>query len=271
MISSIKHKTIFAFENTPSMVIQRLHVIPSDTQYQRLLSCDIDIVGGKLALESNDCHGNKVHLCVNEAGASSMEIIISGRVNVTDNNGIIGPHDNSLPLELYKNHTHLSKPGPRLRELGKKLKRSMPAEKNGGLDILHELSIRILEKIAYAKGKTNVGTPAESAMEIGAGVCQDHTHAFIAVARLLGFSARYVSGYLSSGDGQIYEATHAWAEVYVGNLGWVGFDVSNGISPDERYIKIATGFDYLDVVPISGIRIGEGTEQISTEIKFSQQ
>ena len=116
-----------------------------------------------------------------------------------------------------------------------------------------------------------MGTSAESAMEIGAGVCQDHTHAFIAVARLLGFSARYVSGYLSSGDGQISEATHAWAEVYVGNLGWVGFDVSNGISPDERYIKIATGFDYLDVVPISGIRIGDGKEQISTEIKFSQQ
>ena len=271
MISSIKHKTIFDFENSPSVVTQRLHVIPNESPHQRLLNFDISILGGKLALESKDCHGNKVHLCVNEAGVSSMEIIISGRVNVTDNNGIIGTHDNSLPLELYKNHTHLSKPGPRLRELGKKLKRSMPVEKNGGLDILHELSIRILEEITYAKGKTNVYTTAESAMEIGAGVCQDHTHAFIAVARLLGFSSRYVSGYLSSGDGQIYEATHAWAEVYVGNLGWIGFDVSNGISPDERYIKIATGFDYLDVVPISGIRIGEGTEQISTEIKFSQQ
>ena len=271
MISSIRHKTVFDFENTPRMVIQRLHVIPSETQHQRLLSCDIDIVGGKLALESDDCHGNKVHLCVNETGVSSMEIIISGRVNVTDNNGIIGPHDNSLPLELYKNHTHLSKPGPRLRKLGKKFKRSLPIEKNGGLDILHELSICILKKIKYAKGKTTVCTSAESAMEIGAGVCQDHTHAFIAVARLLGLSSRYVSGYLSSGDGQIYEATHAWAEVYVGDLGCVGFDVSNGISPDERYIKIATGFDYLDVVPISGIRIGGGTEQISTEIKFSQQ
>ena len=271
MISSIKHKTIFDFENTPSLVIQRLHVIPSQSQYQKLLSCDIDIVGGKLALESNDCHGNRVQLCVNEAGVSSMEIIISGRVNVTDNNGIIGPHDNSLPLELYKNHTHLSKPGPRLRELGKKLKSSLPIEKNGGLDILHELSIFILKNIKYAKGKTNIDTTAEAAREIGAGVCQDHTHAFIAVARLLGFSSRYVSGYLSGVDGQSYEATHAWAEVYVGDLGWVGFDVSNGISPDERYIKIATGFDYLDVVPISGIRIGNGTEQISTEIIFSQQ
>jgi len=177
----------------------------------------------------------------------------------------------AYPLSFIKITHSLSKPGPRLRELGKKLKRSLPNKKDGGLDILHELSICILKKIKYARGKTNVGTSAESAMEIGAGVCQDHTHAFITVARLLGFSSRYVSGYLSSGDGQIYEATHAWAEVYVGNLGWVGFDVSNGISPDERYIKIATGFDYLDVIPIAGIRIGDGTEQISTEIKFSQQ
>ena len=69
----------------------------------------------------------------------------------------------------------------------------------------------------------------------------------------------------------IQTASHAWAEVYLDGLGWVGFDVSNAISPDQRYIKLASGFDYADVVPISGVRIGTGSERISTSILVEQQ
>ncbi|HCP17819.1 MAG TPA: transglutaminase, partial [Alphaproteobacteria bacterium] len=132
------------------------------------------------------------------------------------------------------------------------------------------LSVRILANITYSKGKTNISTTAEMAMEIGAGVCQDHVHAFLAVARLLGFSARYVSGYLLMQD-KVQDASHAWAEVHVDSLGWVGFDISNGISPDDRYVKLATGFDYADVIPLSGVRFGSGEEQIATRIMISQQ
>ena len=108
-------------------------------------------------------------------------------------------------------------------------------------------------------------------MELGAGVCQDHVHAFLGVSRLLGYSARYVSGYLMMDENIIQEASHAWAEVYLDAIGWVGFDISNGISPDARYIKLATGFDYLDVIPLSGVRQGTGEETISTQIAISQQ
>ena len=64
----------------------------------------------------------------------------------------------------------------------------------------------------------------------------------------------------------IQEASHAWAEVFIENLGWVGFDISNGISPDDKYVKLAVGFDYLDVIPISGIRVGNSDEEIETKI-----
>ena len=50
------------------------------------------------------------------------------------------------------------------------------------------------------------------------------------------------------------------------NLGWVGFDISNSISPDDKYVKLAIGFDYIDVIPISGIRVGESDEEIKTNI-----
>ena len=108
-------------------------------------------------------------------------------------------------------------------------------------------------------------------MERSAGVCQDHAHAFISIARSIGFPARYASGYLMMDDTPLQQASHAWAEVYLSGLGWVGFDISNGISPDHRYIKLATGFDYADVSPVSGVRFGDGGEQVSTSIVFEQQ
>ena len=72
-------------------------------------------------------------------------------------------------------------------------------------------------------------------------------------------------------DMLVQKASHAWAEVYVKGLGWLGFDISNAISPDDRYIKLATGFDYSDVVPLAGIRIGEGRETLMTSISLSRQ
>ena len=98
------------------------------------------------------------------------------------------------------------------------------------------------------------------------GVCQDHVHIFLSCIRQLGFPGRYVSGYLMLDDTNIQDASHAWAEVYIEHLGWVGFDISNSISPDNRYVKLAVGFDYSDVIPISGIRVGDSDEKINTKI-----
>ena len=88
----------------------------------------------------------------------------------------------------------------------------------------------------------------------------------------MGFPARYVSGYLMMNDRIEQEASHAWAEVHVDPLGWVGFDISNGISPDERYVRVATGLDYAEAAPITGIHLGEGGgENLHVAIEVQQQ
>ena len=71
-------------------------------------------------------------------------------------------------------------------------------------------------------------------------------------------------------DGTEQAAMHAWAEAHVSRLGWVGFDVANGISPDHRYVRIATGRDYRDAMPLSGIRLGEGDERLEVTITVEQ-
>lgn len=67
------------------------------------------------------------------------------------------------------------------------------------------------------------------------------------------------------------EATHAWAEAHVEGLGWVGFDISNGISPDPRYVRVATGRDYRDAAPITGISFGSSAEMLTVDIAVEQQ
>ena len=136
---------------------------------------------------------------------------------------------------------------------------------------LHNLSTTIRERVAYDTGHTDVDTTAEEAVIAGHGVCQDHAHIFIAAARMLEIPARYVSGYLMMNDRIEQEATHAWAEAWVHGLGWVGFDISNGISPDPRYVRVATGRDYRDAAPITGISFGAVTAELSVDLAVEQQ
>ena len=63
---------------------------------------------------------------------------------------------------------------------------------------------------------------------------------------------------------------HAWAEVFVQDLGWIGFDISNGVSPDDSYVVIAKGFDYNNIAPVRGIINGEFVENQNLELSIEK-
>jgi transglutaminase-like putative cysteine protease len=129
----------------------------------------------------------------------------------------------------------------------------------------------VTDAIAYRPGVTHAHTTAAEALALGEGVCQDHAHALLALARLRGLPARYVSGYLfADAAGQAHEAAHAWAEVFVAGLGWVGFDPANRCCPDDRYIRLGSGFDAQDAAPIRGIARGGGQEAMDVTVAILQ-
>jgi transglutaminase-like putative cysteine protease len=129
----------------------------------------------------------------------------------------------------------------------------------------------VRDAIVYTPGSTDTGTTAEQAITQAKGVCQDHAHSFCAAARLMGLPARYVSGYLLMDDRAQQDATHGWAEAHIDGLGWVGFDVSNGICPDERYVRVATGLDYREAAPVTGMHFGGGGEVMLVSLQVQQQ
>lgn len=135
----------------------------------------------------------------------------------------------------------------------------------------HALSDAVADAIAYEPGMTEHGTTASEALALGSGVCQDHAHALIACALISGIPARYVCGYLfATADGSAHEASHAWAELYVADLGWVGFDASNRVCPDERYIRLGSGADAIDAAPIRGVARGMGGEEMDVSVSITQ-
>jgi transglutaminase-like putative cysteine protease len=258
MILAIRHTTHYAFSEPVMHALQRLRLTPKETQGQRIIAWTMTFENAHAELSYDDQHFNHVTLIGIDPGAREVTVTCEGVVETEDNAGVIGRHSGHLPLWSFLRQTPLTRPGPKLRALLRDVPGSADAEP---LEFLHALSALIRERVAYEAGRTHASTTAEEAVSHGYGVCQDHAHIFIGAARASGIPARYVSGYLMMDDRIEQEATHAWAEAHVEGLGWVGFDVSNGICPDPRYVRVATGSDYKDAAPVTGISFG-GTEEV---------
>ena len=264
---SIRHSTRYAFAEPVVHALQRLRLTPKATQGQSIVAWDMTYQNARPELEYEDQHCNTVTLVAVDQGTREVTVACSGTVDTEDSAGVIGHHSGHLPLWSFLSQTRLTRPGAKVRGLIRDLG-SAPADK---LEYLHALSQRIRDAVEYRTGSTGVNTTAEEAAGAGAGVCQDHAHIFVGAAREAEIPARYVSGYLMMNDRIDQEATHAWAEAHVDGLGWVGFDISNGISPDPRYVRVATGRDYRDAAPITGISFGVATENLHVDVAVEQR
>lgn len=265
---SVRHRTVYHYERPLSYGLQELRLTPKSRPGQTVLRWQTRIEGGTREADFDDQHMNHVTLLSFAGEGHEIVVTSEGEVETEDTHGVVGRHQGFAPLWLFLRQTELTRAGPLVRRLARGIPPATPEDQ---IARLHDVSVRITAQVAYTTGRTGAGTTAETALEQGHGVCQDHAHIFISVARTLGVPARYVSGYLMLNDRVDQEASHAWAEAHVEGLGWVGFDVSNGISPDARYIRVATGLDYREAAPVSGLRFGDhGEESLAVAIQVQQ-
>ncbi|WP_136442564.1 transglutaminase family protein [Pacificoceanicola onchidii] len=261
----IEHSTHYRFESPVDYGLQQIRKTPKTTTQQHIVRWETVVEHGTKEVSFHDHHNNLTETISYGSGATELKVTCAGEVELTDTQGIVGLHRGPAPLWLYQRET----PQTRARAGVKALTRSIDGE--ASLDGMHRLMAGISEAISYEIGASAPDWTAEDAIEAGKGVCQDHTHVFIACARHLGMPARYVSGYLMLDDRTVQEAMHAWAEAHIDGLGWVGFDVSNGISPDARYVRVATGLDYAEASPVSGRQSGGTGESLEIQIDVAQQ
>ena len=259
----ISHMTEYSYAEPVEFALQRLRLTPVDCPGQHVVSWMTSVTGAGREAVYTDHFGNRVELVSIVEGARSISVMAMGEVETEERNGVFGPHVGYVPLWLYLRDTPLTKPGKLVRELAKTV------SGDNGLARMHDLMSKLTEMIKYEKGLTNSETTAEQALELKAGVCQDFAHVFVATARHLGLPARYVSGYMLD-ESAMDAASHAWAEAHIQGLGWVGFDPANEICPDERYVRLASGLDYTDTAPVSGMRVGTGPEGIMVAVSVEQ-
>ena len=263
----VDHSTQYQFDGHVAYALQQLRLTPKERPGQQLIhDWTIAIEGGERQLHYTDHHGNGVDLVSVGGGVRDLTIRCTGDIELVTWDGVIGPHRGEMPLWTFLRPTPLTRAGRGVRALTAQLGRDFASD----IERAHALSVLILGKLPWRTGVTDAETTAEQALAGEGGVCQDHSHIFIAAMRHLGHPARYVSGYLMMNDLTQQDATHAWAEAYFDHIGWIGFDVSNGHSPDQRYIRVATGLDYRDAAPVRGMRYGAAQENLVVQLQVQQ-
>ena len=131
-----------------------------------------------------------------------------------------------------------------------------------------DLQKRIFKEFKYDQRATTVTTPVEEVLRDKQGVCQDFAHLMIACLRSLGLPARYISGYLKSGKDSIgAEASHAWVSMFTPGFGWLDFDPTNNVMPNDGHVTVAWGRDYSDVTPVKGVALGGGDQFINVSVE----
>ncbi|MBL4811587.1 MAG: transglutaminase family protein [Rhodobacteraceae bacterium] len=268
----ISHVTTYEYDKPVAYALQQIRLTPKSHPSQTVLHWRTEVTGGQRQLTFEDAHRNTVDLISFEPGTQHISVRCEGEVELRDTHGVHGPHGGYMPLWMFLRTTKLTKCGTKCAAIIKDLKDNADENNaNGDLAKLHALMEAVHIALPYAKGTTVSGSTAEEALENGSGVCQDHSHVFISCAREMGLPARYVSGYLMIEGSPQQDATHAWAEAHVDGLGWVGFDAANDQSPDMRYVRVATGLDYADAAPISGMGEALGDERLSVSVEVQQQ
>ncbi len=232
-----------------------LRMIPPTFNSQQILSADLIIQPHVPYTLHSDSFGNMQETGCIRFPHDEFVYSISGSAEIDHSLRIVEPLN-----PIYKFPSHYTKMSCEMIDFAKTL-----SLQGNTLDKALQLAYSIYNYMNFSPGTTSTSTTAIEAFKSRAGVCQDYTHIYIAMARHLGIPSRYVNG-LPVGDGE----SHAWAEVYVNNV-WIGIDPTRNHLVGEDYIRFCTGRDFLDCALERGILLGNVYQSQSTNMQVIEQ
>lgn len=263
---SIRHETHYEYSAPLQYALQQLCLTPQANAHQEVVEWQLSAPGPLYA--QRDGFGNLSHSW-SMARSRGGRHVYRGSVHAQGTvltapspwlvDDLAAPHP-----ALYLRATALTAADAALTGLG----RGHLAGRAGERELLG-LAEAVCRRIVYRAGVTDVATTAQQALAIGAGVCQDQAHVFIAACRAAGLPARYVSGYFHSTSAPEL-ASHAWADVCLDMAGrrWLSVDITHGCLMDERHVRLAVGPDYAACAPVRGVREGGGDESMRVRVSI---
>ena len=259
----ISHSIAYSYAEPVRQLRQVLRLTPRDHDGQHVMSWRIaPNIDGRLQA-GQDPFGNITHDFSAEGAIEGYTIEINGLVETIDLAGVVRGVTEKVPPDVFMRDTRLTQASEPLRALVDK------AAGSGGSDLarLHALMETIHQELRCVPTGDHLGIGAAACAEAGEGIPQDIAHVFMASARLLGIPARYVSGYVAASDTLPHaDGVHAWAEAYLPDYGWIGFDAANGLCPIDTHVRVAAGLDYADAAPVRGARTGGYGESLLVEV-----
>jgi transglutaminase-like putative cysteine protease len=264
----ISHLTTYRYATPAASVIQMLRLTPRNHDGQYVARWRIDVSTDCRLDQHEDAFGNIIHTFTADGPFSELSVLVEGEIETRDTQGIVRGAVERFPPTLFLRESALTVADESLAAFAAACR---DAADGKVLALLHVMLERLHEEMTYDTDPTQVATSASEAFALKRGVCQDLTHIFIAASRSLGIPARYVGGYFHRGDGVIeQDAGHAWAEAFVPELGWIGFDPANGFCSTDAHVRGAVGLDYLGAAPLRGTRYGGAGEAMSVKVRVDQ-
>lgn len=259
---TIDHVTTYRYSRPVPYAIQTLRLTPRSYEGATTVRWQVRGERDRPLPSFVDGFGNLVHTNTINHPHELAAITVAGVVDTQPAGAVVRDQRELLPPGYFLRITPLTAPDEAIMAFAAgALRGARP------LDRLVALMESVGERVAYRQGATDAETSAAEALALGAGVCQDHAHLFAAACRSLGIPARYVAGYFWPGEnGSGAQASHAWGEAFVADLGWVGFDPANRTLQDERYVRVGVGLDCRSAAPVRGVRRGEAGERLSVTL-----
>ena len=274
----INHVSRYLYASPARGCMMSLCLRPRGEPAQRLLEFGIETNPISSMNSETDCFGNTKHVLNIHREHEALEIVARSSIEITaaeppsgspgaDSWEQIRSWRDSFTYWDFMHATALTRPSARLKEFVDRM-----GIRAGGdpLEALTGLSDALHREFEYVPGSTTAASPIDHVLESGRGVCQDYAHVMLAIARSWGVPSRYVSGYVpADAEGQALEsASHAWVECLLPDIGWTGFDPTNGYQPGESHVRIAVGRDYWDVAPTRGVLLGGGGSRLEVEVQM---
>jgi transglutaminase-like putative cysteine protease len=281
---SIRHVTRFSYETPVSESLMEVRMQPRSEGAQRCLRFELGVTPRARVLAYLDHMGNSVHHFDTPPRHAELSITARAHVQMDFMPAVPEAIDPSAWADLdswvargdYWDFLQPSRFAVWTPSLNAYVE-SLRLRRSDGVDPLtamRTLMAAVFADFEYVPKSTRVDSPIDEALAARRGVCQDFAHIMIAAGRHLGVPCRYVSGYMASRphevrDELVASATHAWVEVMLPAIGWIGLDPTNNIEAGLRHIRVAVGRDYADVPPTRGVFKGGARSTLAVAVEVS--
>jgi len=277
MIYLIRHVTGFRYDPEAGESVMEVRLQPRSNTQQRCLTFSLDVNPRATVSVHRDFYGNAVHHFDIPGRHSAIDVVAEATVEALpprdleslqhsswedlDENVAAGDYWEMLLPSQYARPT----------ELLEQLRQELNLKREGSpFELLKNLNTSLYNLFDYTPNSTRVDSPIDDALRSRRGVCQDFAHIMIALVRQLQIPCRYVSGYLyhaaQSHDRSTAGATHAWVEAYLGEVGWVEFDPTNGIVGNRDLIRVGVARTPQQAIPLSGSYWGDADDELGMEV-----